>query len=101
MNVFAKSSHKSLTCQSKCAFQPNQAVLITVIHIGPSEDSVSAITVWVTQSEWTQATLIVAAEMELNGCLMVRISVRLVRHQHRMNMLNCATLTTVATYNLE
>ena len=101
MNVFAKSSHKSLTCRNKCAFRANQAALIIVILIGPSADSVSAITVPETQSEWIQAILTVAVEMELSGCLMVRISVLLVRHQLRMNMLNFATRTIVATYSSE
>ena len=101
MSVFVKNSLKSLTCRNKCAFRANQAVLIIVILTGPSEDSVSAITVPETQSEWIQATLIAVVETELNGCLMVRISVPLVRPQPRMNMLNFATRTIVATFSSE
>ena len=101
MSAFAKSSHKSLTYRNKCAFRANQAALIIVILTGPSVDSVSAITVPETQSEWIQAILTVAVEMELSGCLMVRISVLLVRPQLRMSTLNFATRTIVATYSSE
>ena len=101
MNVFAKSSRKSLTCRNKCAFRANQAALIIVIPTGPSVDSVSATTAPETQSEWIQATLIAVVETELNGCLMVRISVLLVRPQPRMSTLNFATRTIVATFSSE
>ena len=101
MSAFAKSSHKSLTCRNKCAFRANQAALIIVIPTGPSVDSASATTAPETQSEWIQATLTVAAEMELSGCLMVRISVLLVRPQPRMSMLNFATRTIVAIFSSE
>ena len=100
-SAFAKNSLKSLTFRNKCAFRANQAASIIVIPTGPNVDSVSAITVPETQSEWIQATLTVAAEMELSGCLMVRISVLLVRPQLRMNTLNFATRTIVATFSSE
>ena len=103
MSVSVKTSHKNLTCQNKFASQPNQAALITVTHTwtGPSVDSVLVITVPGTQSEWTQAIQTVAVAAELNGCLMVRISVLLVRLQLLTSTLNFAMHTIVATYNLE